>query len=222
MKYFNQIENVDWNDVQLKNIFQKLELTSEIPENYITYYRIKEGESLESIAYSQYGNVDLWWLIALINDNINDSFYDIALSHSVLQLTAKEHVSFVGKVVTIKTSVAPPSNIADANVYLYSESGGKASFSEWVNQTENSFKVTILRDFFYILDKINFDPDADKYIALVYGLSHTYDIDTPDNYVQAFLDNYNEYEPLNDDKRVIKIIKPDFINNIILDIVRGE
>jgi hypothetical protein len=226
MKYFDQIDNINYyaNQDQFKNIFQKLSLSSDIPENYITHHRLKENESLESLSFTLYGTVDFWWLLALINE-VKDLFYDISLDNKVLKDTAKENISLIGKVITVKLSAINTLLETDTTGnYIYSEDGGKAEIVSWVDYSEKILTATVILGSFRLMDKIDINSTTEAYAterALVYDVSDTYFADDPEAYMVDFLTNYNAYETENDKLRVIKIIKPSFINKLILDIIEG-
>jgi len=40
---------------------------SDVPEDLIEYYEVKNNDHLKLISYSLYGTIDFWWLIAKIN-----------------------------------------------------------------------------------------------------------------------------------------------------------
>lgn len=47
-----------------------------IPATQITTYTVKDGDNLNLISYRLYGTIELWWLLAKIN-NITNAVYNL-------------------------------------------------------------------------------------------------------------------------------------------------
>jgi hypothetical protein len=77
---------------EVRNIFYKYYLATQIDEKFLFSYRISQRESLESIAYDQYNDTSLWWILAIIND-IRDPLFELPVSESVIQAAARDQAT---------------------------------------------------------------------------------------------------------------------------------
>jgi nucleoid-associated protein YgaU len=68
-----------------------------IPQSYIDYYIVKEGDTWTLISYKFYGTIKLWWLICKVN-NIQDPFMDLQIGMS-LKILKKEIVDEILKLL---------------------------------------------------------------------------------------------------------------------------
>jgi hypothetical protein len=80
---------------EVRNIFYKYYLKTEIDEKFLFSYRVSQNESLESIAYDQYTDTSLWWILAIIND-IRDPLFELPVSESVIQAGARDQATIDG------------------------------------------------------------------------------------------------------------------------------
>jgi hypothetical protein len=107
-KYFNDINNgssykYTFTNKQtantiLKDIFDKIEISPEFKKNLLQFerYVIGDGESIETVAYEYYGNVNHWWLICIFND-IKNTFTDWPLSDKELNALVDYYYENEGK-----------------------------------------------------------------------------------------------------------------------------
>lgn len=67
----------------VKNLFNKFEVIFDYKNNIevITRYEVKDNETMEIVAYDFYGDVNLWWIVAIFN-NIRDPYNDWPLTQS--------------------------------------------------------------------------------------------------------------------------------------------
>ncbi len=139
MKYFRLLPIMDHGDFQVRNIFNKYILDEPIEEKYLFNRIWQEHDSLESMAFNEYGDPELYWVLVIIN-NIRDMIWDLPVPDDVLQTIAKQ--------------------------------------------------MTI---------------DTEGFLDLgVYGT------------------NYDDLQSENDDKRKIKILKSDFVNEFLSDVLKNK
>jgi hypothetical protein len=90
MDIFKIIPNIQYGSEELKNIFFKYIIKNNINREFLSVYRLKDGQSLEEVSYELYGKVDYWWIIAFIN-KIDDVVFDIPINEKMLKFIAKEN-----------------------------------------------------------------------------------------------------------------------------------
>ena len=68
------------------NVFSRFKIDSNISDNAVAFYKYqyKEGDSPELVAYSEYGDPTLHWVISMIN-KINDPLFEYPLATSALE-----------------------------------------------------------------------------------------------------------------------------------------
>jgi hypothetical protein len=97
MDLFELVPKIEYNNThEVRNIFYKYYLKTAIDEKFLFSYRVSQNESLESIAYDQYSDSSLWWIIAIIND-IRDPLFELPLSESVIQNAARDQATIDGE-----------------------------------------------------------------------------------------------------------------------------
>ena len=81
MSIFNYYPKIKYNNVTSTNILVEVDIIKKYLTNYNTFYDyvIKEGERADMIAYDQYGDATLDWLIYTIN-GITDPYKDWVLN----------------------------------------------------------------------------------------------------------------------------------------------
>ncbi len=79
--FFSQFPKIDYKGYILTNITKRVAIPDYIKNNldYYYLYQVKEGETIEHVAYKIYGDPEYNWVIILMND-IVDPFYDWVLS----------------------------------------------------------------------------------------------------------------------------------------------
>jgi hypothetical protein len=73
----------------VKNLFDKFDVVFNYKDNIevIINYEIKDNDTMQTIAYDLYGDVNLWWIIAIFND-IKDPYNDWPLTQSqIIEVT---------------------------------------------------------------------------------------------------------------------------------------
>jgi len=86
--YFNlipytiQMSDGSYSTFYVKNIFERVKMLDPVVTNITSYYQydMKDGDTLENIAYRYYGDVNKYWIIIFTN-RILDPFYDVPLKY---------------------------------------------------------------------------------------------------------------------------------------------
>ncbi len=89
MKYFDLLPIISHGDFQVRDIYNKFILQYDIDEEYLYTHIMLEHETLESIAFDEYGDPELYWVLVIIND-IRDMIFDLPLPDDVLQTIARQ------------------------------------------------------------------------------------------------------------------------------------
>jgi hypothetical protein len=89
MKYFSLFPKMTHGDFQVRNIFNKYILTTPLEDKYLYIHVLGDGDTLESVAFEEYADSSLFWVLVIIND-IRDMIFDLPLTDDVLQLIAKQ------------------------------------------------------------------------------------------------------------------------------------
>lgn len=93
MKYFSSlIPQITQNQDTFFDMFFNLDITNIIQDEFLVLYTLKDGETLQDLAYKYYDEPRLWWLICLIND-IKDPFFDISKSNEYVAQEAIEYAT---------------------------------------------------------------------------------------------------------------------------------
>ena len=93
IEYFDYLNLIVVNNVQLKNIFQRINFIyfqANQNEDLLLTYTLQDGESPEIMAGKLYGDKKYHWVILIVN-NIQDCFYDWLLSYDELKLLSKKY-----------------------------------------------------------------------------------------------------------------------------------
>jgi hypothetical protein len=88
MKYFENLPVVDVNNQEYRNLFRRV-VVDYVKDDQLINYKIKDYETLPSIAYNLYGSPEYWWVIALLN-NIHDINFDTPLPTEQLEYISLE------------------------------------------------------------------------------------------------------------------------------------
>jgi hypothetical protein len=88
MKYFDLMPTMANGDYTVRNIFNKFVLTVPLEDKYLYTHTLLEHETLESVAFDEYADAELFWVLVIIND-IRDMIFDLPLPDYVLQTIAK-------------------------------------------------------------------------------------------------------------------------------------
>ena len=96
MEYFNFLPKITYDNIYtIRNLFYKYYFSETIPSEYLYSYILADGESLESISFDVYNDINYWWLLAIIND-IRDIIFELPLQTEVLQKIATDQSTIEG------------------------------------------------------------------------------------------------------------------------------
>jgi hypothetical protein len=206
-RYFNNFPKVDYsleNSNQfdfVTNIVSRFGIDEKLKENSSIYYKysIEDGETPEILAAKYYDSPEKHWIILAMNDIVDPQF-DWPLTYSQFN-----------EYIDVKYSANNYADTANTGV-------PGLSYAQNLNNEQSYFKVVtkIIGDTITI-DK--FKVDANTYannilMGLTSGDTYTFPDGTAVTIkVTKETQSYYEYEnELNENKRNIKMLKPDFVN----------
>jgi hypothetical protein len=215
-KYFNTFPKIDYDldstELQyVTNITSRFGLDESLKENSALYYtyNIDDGDTPEILSAKAYGSSEKHWVILMMNDIIDPQF-DWPLTYTQLNQYIEEKYSQPDYANTTNTSVSG------------------LSWSQNINNVEAYYKVVTKQ----INDTITiekFEVDANTYanntlmgISLEYGDTYTLRDGVNVNLkTTKTTQTYYEYEQeLNESKRTIKLLKPEFVPYLEEELVR--
>lgn len=125
MSYFNNFKNIVYKNYTVKNILESVKIRDLIEDDVRAYlpYTIKDGDTIESIAYHYYGGVNYFWLVCLSN-NIVDPYYNwpMSISNFNKHIIKKYGSSDIAK-STIKHYKDGDGMLYSPDSYIYSPHG---------------------------------------------------------------------------------------------------
>lgn len=220
--YFRQFPKIPYsfnltNDGALTavtNIFARFSLKSDVIDNAYGFYKyqVEETDTPEIIAYKQYGDPELHWIIIMVNQ-ISDPLFELPLSQNALEKTIIKKYGY--------------SSISEAysNIHHY-ELEVKKILSE-VNGSKNTTTETSI----VTLDQYNYlsNTIVTKSIDSPTTENITFYANNSDitSQIVATLTVQSTYKPvyvydyesnLNESRRQIKILKPQYVESLIRDI----
>ena len=85
MKYFRDIlKTLKIGSTEYINLTKSVKIKSVVSDIHIEKYEIRDGMTLDTISNELYGEIEYWWVVAVLND-IVDPFYDLPLTDSSLR-----------------------------------------------------------------------------------------------------------------------------------------
>jgi hypothetical protein len=200
------------------NIFFRVGMIKEALENISSYYVyiIKDGEKPETLADKVYGTSEAHWVILMANERLDGS-YDWPLNYT----------DFNKYIANKYRSAAGGSSLTDNQVISWSQVVSPTSnsihhFEKVIDRTDAATNITTT--FRYVVDynkKANTVPSGityDYYLNLTEGDYQTYTVNgkTVNEKTYRNLVTIYDYEyQVNEDKREIKIIKPEYYSQIV-------
>ena len=204
----------------ITSIFLRLLLSDEIKNNFSAYdeYDVRDGETPEMLADVFYDNPELHWVILHTND-ILDPRFDWPLSTVNLKSYVENKYANINGVHHYEDGSG---NQVNANVYLMSSSeftnfsngsvivnGTNTGNAVIVNKISSSNVLVTVSDGGFI---------SGDNIKLASNLSINANITSTTTVYGTAVTNYNYEDDLNESKRRIKIIKPQFVDAIIKEL----
>lgn len=91
MLYFKLLPKITYDNemYEIRNLNWKYYFPNDVSSEYLSTYRMSDGENLESVSADLYTDSSLWWLLAMLND-ITDIIFDIPLDEDALQAIARD------------------------------------------------------------------------------------------------------------------------------------
>ena len=200
------------------NIFFRIGMIKEALENISSYYiySIKDGEKPETLADKVYGSAEAHWIILMANERLDGS-YDWPLNYT----------DFNKYIANKYRAAAGGGSLTDSQVIAWSQNATPTSnsihhFEKVVDKTDTATNTTTT--FRYTVDynkKANTIPSGityEYYLNLTDGDYQTYTVNgkTIKEKTYRNLVTIYDYEyQTNEDKREIKIIKPEYYSQIM-------
>jgi hypothetical protein len=81
--YFSNIPSINYNGVNLRDLMLKAVIAREVLADGVIFYpyTLRDGDTVQSIAYDYYGSVEYDWLVMFSNQAV-DPYYDWYMSSS--------------------------------------------------------------------------------------------------------------------------------------------
>jgi hypothetical protein len=206
MFYFESLPTLSYNGTELRDIFKKITVEKNIPDDFITYYRIPDdNNSLTKISYKLYGTPDYWWILALLNE-ITDLYYDLPINNKILTNIARDNTFQ-------RVTLSSMSGIAIGSTLTGNNSGRSSVINNYIQVDSETYLVDMN------VIKYPFNNDTILYSDFSYPFTLSATI-TQTKWYTNFNNNLTELAADNDAKRVIKIFRKDALTLVIADINR--
>jgi hypothetical protein len=183
------------------NILFRFSVIKEILDNISLYYEytIKDTDTPEIVAEKLYGNAELYWII-LYSNNIYDPYYDWPLNN-------RNFINFIqdkyGSTANAKTTIHHYEKVT----------------SRFESSTGETTEIRVRIDYDKLTDTVPTDAPYDYYT----GLAATQSVETVNMNGKTTIEtiyrdsvtNYDWEQTQNENKRVIKLINPEYIPQIM-------
>lgn len=190
-------------------MFFKIRVASDINEEYLITYKIKDGQTLEDIADDIYGDSGLWWIIALVNDN-KDVYFDLPLDPNSVQTIANAKAKTVsGKITTGGTTLIIASGLAG----VYGDDYFNGSTFQHLTGTNALQEITIT-DYEGQTGLFTFAS------ASQINANDTYIIEDAPLDIALFSEYYDLLEEYNQARRDIVVLRADYITQFLSDVTK--
>lgn len=205
----------------VRNIFLRAVFTNELKDNYSLYdeYDIVDGETPEIVAHKVYGNSNLHWIILLLNDII-DPRYDWIISQNNLLEYVKAKYG-VDSVNAIHHYEDASGNIVNGNVIANAATFGNIDAGDVVYNNSNegvgyvasklsstAIVLVVTKGGFVASDVVSDNIAGENGVTLT--ATQPIPSITP-------VTNYIYEERLNETRRRIKLLKPQYVQQVITE-----
>ena len=202
------------NPTQVTDIFSRFKISSSVLNNTVGYekYQLRDGDTPEIVAYKKYGDPKLHWVICLVNDIIDPQF-DFPLSRDALERyivkkygyntidTAYSTIHhYVLQVTDTLIEVNGPTTVTKTNNIVTLQQFDYASDALLTKTTST---VEVANATFYA-------NNSDNTSAIVATLSKS------SAYKAVYVYDYEDQ--LNEAKRQIKILKPQYVSQLVVEL----
>lgn len=216
MKYFQRFPTItyalDDDNLQfkkVKNIFSKVKFVKQVLDNVDLYYQyeMKDSDTCEIVAHKLYDDPNRYWLVMMANDKI-DPYYDVPLKNQSFEnYIIDKYGSLVSAQTTLhhyekQTTVSTEKNsIVDSQVYkteltekYYDEANSQIQTITTLPTLNNP--VVVETENVQILDYDNIPVNITTETLYVFVTQYEYELD------------------LNESKRNINLVKPNYLISI--------
>lgn len=165
------------------DIFQRIKFRSNLLNNARVFYpySIQDGDTPEIIAHKYYGSVDYFWVVTLVNGIVDP-----------LRDWPKNYANFVGYLIDTYGSVAQ----AQSTIHHYTKT---------VTKTNSNGDTSSLTT---IIDQTEYNT-LSSVVPVVYTFSNGGTVTL--NTTRAIVDAYTYEDQVNNDKRLIVLLKNDYL-----------
>ena len=198
------------------NIFARFNINSSIVDNASAFYKyqVEDGDTPEIIAYKQYGDQELHWIIIMVNQ-ISDPLFDLPLQLNSLEekiIKQYGYSSIANAYSTIHHYELEVKNIlSEVNGPITTTTNTSIVTLEQYNYSSNAIvtqppNITNTKNVTFYANNSNANSAtvATLTIESVYKPVYVYDYEVE----------------LNESKRQIKILKPQYVESLIDEIER--
>ena len=241
-KNYPQVEyniNGDGRDIQtIRNVMLRAKIRDSIKKNVGTFYDydITEMQTPQEIAEKVYGDTNLFWIVLMMNDVI-DPYYDLGLSSR--QLENYVNKKYPGQAYNVQSYSG---NILVSSTLTGQTSGAVAEVLEW-NPTQSKIVVAFRSGKFQLGEalisiKVHNGADITGQVLLgnitklnKFSLHHYENVETgevlsQEDYIalpvaqKREVDNYTYENEVNESKRIIKLLRPEYVEQVVGEIER--
>lgn len=210
------------------DIFRRVAIAQETKNNYTAFdqYDIKDGETPEILSDKLYGTPMLHWIILLSNDILDPRFEWPLSNVDLIEYCKSKYHSVRSKSISLASNVVSSRDPSVIEFIKTLDVNDIVQISGCSNSSNNgSYTVSSIGVYksSFTLSGASFTAESElTYIKLFsdhLGKTHHYE-DGDGNQVYAAgalttsISNYTYEERLNEEKRRIRILKPDFISSI--------
>lgn len=217
MRYFENLPIVEIQNKQFRNIFRRI-VVDTVQDDQLIEYRIKDFETVPSIARNYYGSTNYWWVIALLN-NLHDINFDTPLPTAQIEQICADiatEIKFTNSLIQTGT-VMISSGKTEKQIFFSNESA--KPYVVMIVPNAEEWELEGLGDYGY--QKISHN--TFKIVmenTLEVALTFTYAVFQEPDAVYVFnstkyADYFDRLIREADAKRVIKLLKPQYLGNFV-------
>lgn len=157
MSFFSKFPTIEHQNHILRDITRRIRVKEFLQQNvsFLDPYRVKDGETPESIAYDFYGDSEKHWIILILNDVI-DPFFDWVKEDDILlaytenkygigNINAIHHWELDGRYVPSTTPLATAvTNIEYETLENEKKRNIKVAKRQYIDSIESEFETKII------------------------------------------------------------------------------
>ena len=211
------------------DIFRRVAIAQETKNNYTAFdeYDIKDGETPEILADKMYGNPMLHWLILMCNDILDPRFEWPLSNYDLIQYCKDKYHSVRSNKISLSSNTVSSTDAAvirfistlavndSIEISGSSKTGNNGTYTTIASIAANKTSFTVSGASFTTESNLTYI----KLFSDHLGKTHHYEDGNGNQVYEAgalitSISNYTYEERLNEEKRRIRILKPDFISSI--------